>query len=348
MIRSEAIFALLRIQKHLPYSHFSEKSQSALTDVIRFFDLKTGETISLTANGYPIYVSALSGIIEVDGANNTPITVHQGETKLIPCGAILNLRATTGTKLCVADSEHIDELTSFDAIIDSDTTIERRSIGALERARLSSAFGRVPLQCVEEALRRMGHMTAPAGSELIHQGDHGDLFYVLVEGKAAIWQSSIYDNEPQMVGELVPGDAFGEEALVLGGTRSATVRITEDAEFLTLGMEDFQSLIFQELVDEIEAPVAHAMLKSGYKLLDVRYIEEYEDACIPESTLIPLSDLRMQMDELDISSRWIVYCRSGKRSAVATLLLKQRGFQAVSLKGGISVWPYETEPGAIT
>ena len=45
--------------------------------------------------------------------------------------------------------------------------------------------------------------------------------------------------------------------------------------------------------------------------------------------------------ELNPEKNYVVYCRSGKRSAVAALLLKQYRLNAVSLKGGINAWPYK-------
>ena len=41
------------------------------------------------------------------------------------------------------------------------------------------------------------------------------------------------------------------------------------------------------------------MTETGYKLLDVRYCEEFDDHHIPGATLIPLYELRNRMDELD-------------------------------------------------
>jgi rhodanese-related sulfurtransferase len=84
------------------------------------------------------------------------------------------------------------------------------------------------------------------------------------------------------------------------------------------------------------------MVETGYKLLDVRYAEEFDDHHIPGATLMPLYELRNRMDELDKSERYIVYCHAGGRSAVATLILNQNQFDVVSLEGGIRDWAFET------
>jgi phage shock protein E len=86
------------------------------------------------------------------------------------------------------------------------------------------------------------------------------------------------------------------------------------------------------------------MLEDGYRLLDVRYEEEFEDEHIPGSVLIPLPELRDRFSELDPGERYLVLCKGGKRAEVATMLLKQRRIKAATIAGGIRDWPYETIP----
>lgn len=254
----------------------------------------------------------------------------------------MQLHTEAGTEFCVADSDTIDELMSLDVLAAGMNAADREALPALERARQADAFRRVPLECVEAALARMGRRSVKQDEEVVRQGDPGDAFYVIAQGRAAVWQTGLYDDAPQKVAELEPGDTFGEEALVTNGTRGATVRMLGAGELLVLDKADYQALISQQMIEEVDPPVAKTMLESGYRLLDVRYAEENEDSAIPGTMLIPLHELRGRTAELDKSARWIVYCRSGKRSAVATLLLRQRGLQAVSLRGGINGWPYET------
>ena len=74
--------------------------------------------------------------------------------------------------------------------------------------------------------------------------------------------------------------------------------------------------------------------------LDVRTRSENEFKSIPNSLLIPVSELPYRIDELlkfkeqDI----VVYCRVGNRSGVATDYLTQNGYTAMNLLGGIEAW----------
>ena len=117
----------------------------------------------------------------------------------------------------------------------------------------------------------------------------------------------------------------------------------EDSEILILGKTDYQQLISRPKVQTVQAQVAKTMLDNGYKLLDVRYPEEYNENRIPGAILIPLSELHNQLNKLDDQHPYIIYCHSGPRSAVATLILHEHNFEALSLEGGIRDWPYDVE-----
>jgi rhodanese-related sulfurtransferase len=47
----------------------------------------------------------------------------------------------------------------------------------------------------------------------------------------------------------------------------------------------------------------------------------------------------------DMEATYIVYCRSGNRSATAAQMLIDLGYQNIYDMGGIIDWPYETETG---
>ena len=82
-----------------------------------------------------------------------------------------------------------------------------------------------------------------------------------------------------------------------------------------------------------------SLLDEGWQAVDVRYDEEFEDGHIPGALHLPLPELRQRIDAmLDKSGKYITVCLSGKRSSVAAFLLKQRGYDALSMKGGMSAW----------
>ena len=82
-------------------------------------------------------------------------------------------------------------------------------------------------------------------------------------------------------------------------------------------------------------------------ILDVREQDEYDSGYIPGAVLLPVGSI----DETtaaevipDKDSTVLVYCRSGNRSKTASSALAELGYTNICEFGGISTWPYETEP----
>jgi adenylyltransferase/sulfurtransferase len=84
--------------------------------------------------------------------------------------------------------------------------------------------------------------------------------------------------------------------------------------------------------------------KEKFVLVDVREPKEYAIARIEGSTLIPLGALPDRMGELDKSAKLIVHCKAGGRSAKAVALLREKGYDAVNVAGGIDAWSKSIDP----
>src|SRR5881296_4350058 len=82
-----------------------------------------------------------------------------------------------------------------------------------------------------------------------------------------------------------------------------------------------------------------------FELIDVREPFEYEIARIDGAKLIPLGEISERLDELSGERPIVVHCHTGKRSAQAVRLLRQRGFANVyNLEGGIDGWSDQIDP----
>lgn len=89
---------------------------------------------------------------------------------------------------------------------------------------------------------------------------------------------------------------------------------------------------------ELKAKIAAG---ESVKLLDVREPDERADFHIG-GVHIPLGRVQiMQIDEIEDwkDDEIIVYCRSGKRSMIAAMVLEQMGFSNLyNLEGGVLAW----------
>lgn len=76
-------------------------------------------------------------------------------------------------------------------------------------------------------------------------------------------------------------------------------------------------------------------------LIDLRTQQEYDSGHIDGSKVIDYysSDFKNQLNQLDKSKTYLVYCNSGHRSGLAVNIMKQLGFNKIyELDGGIQAW----------
>ena len=85
--------------------------------------------------------------------------------------------------------------------------------------------------------------------------------------------------------------------------------------------------------------------QEGYRILDVREQEEYDAGHIPGAILIPYTQIKEKANEMlpDKSQLILVYCRSGRRSKIASEALVELGYTNIKEFGGILDWPYGVE-----
>jgi len=97
---------------------------------------------------------------------------------------------------------------------------------------------------------------------------------------------------------------------------------------------------------KITAEQAKAQMEEGgaYILLDVRTDEEFSEGRIDGAILIPDYEIgdRAAAELPDKKALLLIYCRSGRRSALAAQELIDMGYTNVYDFGGIIDWPYDT------
>ena len=85
--------------------------------------------------------------------------------------------------------------------------------------------------------------------------------------------------------------------------------------------------------------------EKDFLVLDVREKDEYESGHIPGAVLIPYTEIENKAEEIitDKNKQILVYCRSGRRSKIASESLAKLGYTYVKEFGGIIDWQWETE-----
>jgi rhodanese-related sulfurtransferase len=182
---------------------------------------------------------------------------------------------------------------------------------------------------------RMQRITYSAGDVVIRQGDEGDYFYVIVDGRCAVGRETPLNREGIRLAELGKGETFGEEALISGARRNATVTMLTDGALMRLGKDDFNALLNEPMLRWVEYERAQQIVAAGGTWLDVRLPSEYEHWHIEPSLNVPLYFMRLKLKTLDPSIPFVVICDNGRRSSAAAYILSERGFEAYVLRGGM-------------
>lgn len=104
-------------------------------------------------------------------------------------------------------------------------------------------LAQVPLfsACTKDELRKLARHTTDIpiseGHVLVREGDRGLEFFVIVNGRARVTRRG------RKVGELGPGDFFGELALLIDADRNATVTALTPMEAIVLSRGDFDAAL---------------------------------------------------------------------------------------------------------
>jgi len=115
-------------------------------------------------------------------------------------------------------------------------TIDARARIPTERIELLRAnpiFAPLSPPTIEHLAVKLEERRVAAGDVVVRQGDSGDLFYLVEKGRLRVE----IDGRP--VGDLGPGEAFGEIALLRDIPRTATVVAVEDTSLAGLERDEF-------------------------------------------------------------------------------------------------------------
>jgi phage shock protein E len=96
----------------------------------------------------------------------------------------------------------------------------------------------------------------------------------------------------------------------------------------------------------IDGATAQRLRAGGATVVDVRSADEYAGGHVPGALNIPHDQIAARLAEVGARDRPVlVYCRSGRRSAMAVAELVRQGFTAVYDFRTIGDWPGPVEKG---
>ena len=97
-----------------------------------------------------------------------------------------------------------------------------------------------------------------------------------------------------------------------------------------------QTMKYEELQNKLNA-------QENFVLLDVRTQEEFDAGHIASAILLPYDEIALKAATVlpDKEKEIVLYCRSGRRSAIAKKALVELGYKDIEDFGGINRWKGE-------
>jgi CRP-like cAMP-binding protein len=345
MANSESIDKSL-LQTFVPVNALSGDHLDRLLEQQEVVHYRAGEVLFNKGeqDNHTIYL--LKGEVELDqGDGNCQVVSAGGMESWHPLDHIQPRRSAATAKTDVSvvrfSSAGLDSILAWDqsagyVILDINSNAayqdDRHWMIRLLKSKL---FYRIPPGNILEIFRRLKPMRFKAGQAVINQGDDADCCYIIKQGLCEVLIKAEGATDPTPVALLEQGQWFGEEALLSGKPRNASIVMATDGELMRLDRKDFDELLREPIVRTISAEDARALVAKGGRWLDVRTPDEFEQLHLGSALNMPLNVLRLKSRLLDPSRAYVACCDTGRRSASAAFLLNNMGIDVHVLEGGL-------------
>lgn len=201
------------------------------------------------------------------------------------------------------------------------------------RIRATEMFQRLPDDAIAAVVQNMKKVPVRKGEVVVQEGAEGDYYYVLLSGTANVARQD--RGRTQVLAELKPGAAFGEEALISNAKRNASIAMLTDGVVLRLSKEDFNERVKETLVTWLSPAEAQKKVTDGARWLDARDESDAGVQRLHGAVVCPLGKLRESLPILKKEEFYVCYCQNGRQSSTAAFLLAQRGFNVAVMRGGL-------------
>src|SRR3569832_1635119 len=250
----------------------------------------------------------VSGMVEIREGDRTIAMIRGGtpdaRNPLYPkTPRKVSARAVDEISYLSIDSELLDVMITWDQTGTYEVSeLQGDSAGSddwMTTLLQTKAFHRIPPANIQAIFLRLQRTPFRAGEVVIKQGDEGDFFYAIVNGKCVVTRETPLNKEGIKLAELGIGDTFGEEALIAEAKRNATVTMMTDGVLMRLNKQDFRELMNEPLLQWVSDEQARDIVTKGGKWLDVRLPSEHQYLSIEDSLNIPLYFIRLKISTLD-------------------------------------------------
>jgi CRP-like cAMP-binding protein len=251
-----------------------------------------------------------------------------------------SVTAITDVTLLVLQKKDFEEIVLHDFTFNKILRRKTEDYTQLNKIKALQPFALLDPAKMCAVMEKMIEKEYAPGENIIVQGEKGDAYYIVKLGRVSVLKEKKGELASYQIAELGAGEAFGEEALIRDDPRNATCQAIEETTVLVLFKKDFDQILKAAFLENIfPEDICVDTYLDDYIIIDARVPAEYEEEHIYGAVNIPVEVLRRQCTEFDRSKQYITYCLNDSRGMVAAFLLKNRGFKAKCLRGGVSGWP---------
>eukprot|EP00127_Corallochytrium_limacisporum_P000566 Clim_evm5s19 gene=Clim_evmTU5s19 len=234
--------------------------------------LEQGQEYEDTASFYVVESGTLAVLVDGNEVGQIKQGGYFGELALLyhsPRAATITAQTVCALwKVSAKDFKQAHVTIAFDE--------NRRALDAIERVK---EFKNLTHYEKTQIVAACSTTTYQEGAKIIRQGDTGDKFYIVADGKAKVQQTTPDGTGVQDIAQLSNGDYFGERALIKDDTRAATVIATGGpVTCLSITREDFNNLLgpLEEILER-NFETYHRAVLAGIPILQVLSPQELSE-----------------------------------------------------------------------
>jgi rhodanese-related sulfurtransferase len=198
----------------------------------------------------------------------------------------------------------------------------------MEQILTSRSFARLDKTGLKAMVKRIEMLPVRAGEAIFRQGEAGDCFYIIGAGQCRVFNYPAGGGAAIEIATLGPGDTFGEDSLIRGTPRGASIEMLTDGTLACLHKADFEKLIKGPLLQGVGIEEAQSMMAYGACMIDPRSPAAFAKYAVPGSRNVPLNKLRQERRGFDKQVTYITVSDQELESALAAFLLAQKGLEA--------------------
>ena len=349
-------FDTKNLRHFVPLSELSTDNFNALVNKITVETLPAGKTLFNRGGWDHFSYYLLNGEVEIIAADGTKsVLKSETEQSLFPLEHAQPGKKTVLSKTDIhyfkGDNNLLDILLTWDQnksyivneIGNDSNSDEPDDNDWMTQLLQFDIFHKIPPANIQAMFQRIEAIQVKKDDVIIKQGDAGDYYYIIQSGSCrVICNAEETGNKEIQIANLAANSGFGEDALISDVERNATIIMNTDGSLMRLAKDDFIELLKEPVIKSVSFSEAKTMVAEDAVWLDVRFLSEHKNKKIPGSINIPLFLLRLNADKLSLKRKYIVYCDTGSRSASATYILNERGYDAYLLDGGFASQPDDT------